>query len=71
MYLTGANRENRTCRTTRTPRRQSESTVTEAHIHIVTTHSYTFVFPQGFSGKPGMEGPQGPVGMYVSDTFAK
>lgn len=28
------------------------------------------VFSQGFTGKPGMEGPQGPVGMYVSDSSA-
>lgn len=30
-----------------------------------------FVFSQGFAGKPGTEGPQGPVGMYVSDTSVK
>lgn len=30
----------------------------------------TCVFSQGFTGKPGMEGPQGPVGMYVSDSTA-
>ncbi len=29
-----------------------------------------YVFSQGFTGKPGMEGPQGPVGMYVSDSSA-
>lgn len=28
------------------------------------------VFLQGFTGKPGLEGPQGPVGMYVSDSSA-
>lgn len=28
------------------------------------------VFSQGFTGKPGTEGPQGPVGMYVSDSSA-
>lgn len=26
-------------------------------------------FSQGFTGKPGLEGPQGPVGMYVSATL--
>lgn len=28
---------------------------------------FVYVFSQGFTGKQGMEGPQGPVGMYVSD----
>lgn len=28
------------------------------------------LYYQGFTGKPGMEGPQGPVGMYVSDSSA-
>lgn len=77
FYLKGATRETRTSRTTRAPRRQGESTNMELSCppkHFVILYLsdmwFVYVVSQGLTGKPGVEGPQGLVGMYVSDSSA-